>query len=88
VAIKLCLPFKALELSNVVGCFIKGVTLAPYLGILDSIELVSIGVLEGALVGYCRCSSVILVCCTYLIEGLVDLTSPLGLTIALANLTL
>jgi hypothetical protein len=50
VAIEPCLLFKALELSSVVGHFIKGVAPALYLSILDSIELVSIGVLEGVLV--------------------------------------
>ena len=87
-AIESRLLFKALELLGVVRHIVKGVMPTSRLSILNSIELVSIGVLEGTLVRLGQFSSVLLACYSYLGESLVNLTSLLGFTVTLASLIL
>jgi hypothetical protein len=58
------------------------------LSILNSIELVSIGVLEGTLVRLSQFGSILLVYYSCLGESLMNLASPLGFATTLAGLTL
>jgi hypothetical protein len=79
-------PFEALELLGVVRRIVEGVAPTSRLSILNSIELVGTGVLEGTPVRLSRFGSVSPACYSCLGESLVNLASPLGFAATLAGL--
>lgn len=82
-----CPPFEVLEFILVVRGSVKSTTLTLCLGVLDSTELVSAGVLEVALVWFCWVSCVLPVHYSGLVDSFKDLAIPLRLSTPIGNLS-